>query len=91
MSKAEQHAVGANKRDVWWIAPQPYKEAHFATFPEKLVEPCILAGTSAHGVCADCEAPWGRTVDVARKAAKPFLPATMKGANVSPSGRQCLE
>lgn len=36
-----------NKRSVWSIATQPTKEAHFATFPEKLVEPCILAGSRA--------------------------------------------
>lgn len=36
---------GANKRSVWHISPQPYRGAHFATFPEKLVEPCVLAGS----------------------------------------------
>ena len=33
-----------NKRSVWSIATAPFKEAHFATFPPKLIEPCILAG-----------------------------------------------
>jgi DNA modification methylase len=47
-----------NKRSVWTIATSPYPEAHFATFPPALVEPCILAGTSARGVCPKCEAPW---------------------------------
>jgi DNA modification methylase len=51
-----------NRRSVWHIATQPYKEAHFATFPEKLVEPCILAGTSEKGCCAECGAPWERMV-----------------------------
>ena len=37
---------------------------HFAGFPEALVEPCILAGTSERGVCAECGAPWARVVDV---------------------------
>ena len=54
---------GANKRTVWSIATQPYKGAHFATFPEKLVEPCILAGTSERGVCAVTGDPWGRVVE----------------------------
>ena len=36
---------GRNKRSVWQIATQPYAEAHFATFPEALVEPCVLAGS----------------------------------------------
>ena len=59
----EQKAMGANKRDVWWIATQPHKGAHFATYPEKLVEPCILAGTSERGVCAETGAPWQRLVE----------------------------
>jgi DNA modification methylase len=44
---------GANKRSVWTIATQPFKEAHFATFPPALVEPCILAGCPQGGVCLD--------------------------------------
>jgi DNA modification methylase len=36
-----------NKRDVWTVATKPYKGAHFAVMPEALVEPCILAGSSA--------------------------------------------
>ena len=34
-----------SKSSVWQIATQPYPESHFATFPEALVEPCILAGS----------------------------------------------
>jgi DNA modification methylase len=34
-----------NKRSVWTIATQPYAEAHFATFPEDLIKPCICAGS----------------------------------------------
>ena len=55
---------GANKRTVWSIATQGFPGAHFATFPEKLVEPCILAGTSERGVCAECGAPWERVVEL---------------------------
>src|SRR5690606_31209033 len=54
-----------NKRSVWTIATQPYPEAHFATFPEKLVEPCILAGTS-HMACPKCRAPWKRVTPQGR-------------------------
>jgi len=43
-----------NKRSVWTVASQGYTGAHFATFPPKLIEPCILAGTSAHGACIEC-------------------------------------
>lgn len=55
---------GRNKRSVWAVSPKPYKGAHFATFPPDLIEPCILAGTSQHGVCSDCGAPWERIVEV---------------------------
>jgi len=51
-----------NKRSVWEIATEPFPEAHFATFPTKLVEPCILAGTSGLGCCRACGAPWVRVV-----------------------------
>lgn len=39
------NGVTRNKRDVWWIIPRPFKEAHFAVFPPELIEPCILAGS----------------------------------------------
>ena len=56
-------ASGRNLRSVWTINPQPYKEAHFATFPTALVEPCIKAGTSQKGQCAACGTPWQRVVE----------------------------
>jgi DNA modification methylase len=43
-----------NKRDVWTITTKPFKGAHFAVMPEALVEPCLLAGTSAGGHCVKC-------------------------------------
>jgi len=51
------------------VNPKGYKGAHFAVFPEALVEPCIKAGTSERGVCPNpkCGAPWERVVE--RKAA----------------------
>ncbi|WP_425065600.1 DNA-methyltransferase [Reyranella sp.] len=51
------HKIGAretrNKRSVWTVATQPFKEAHFATFPPALIEPCILAGSPKGGVILD--------------------------------------
>ncbi len=52
-----------NIRSVWTITTQGFKEAHFATFPEKLVEPCIKAGTSEKGCCPECGAPWVRITE----------------------------
>jgi DNA modification methylase len=55
-------ALGRNLRNVWTFATQPYKGAHFATFPEELVRRCIAAGTSERGCCPQCGAPWVRMV-----------------------------
>lgn len=57
------HPNGANRRSVWTLGPESYSGAHYAVMPTKLVEPCILAGTSAHGCCAACGAPWERVVE----------------------------
>jgi len=59
----EDSILGRNLRTVWTIATQPYPEAHFATFPEALIEPCIKAGTSEKGCCVKCGAPWERIVE----------------------------
>jgi site-specific DNA-methyltransferase (cytosine-N4-specific) len=42
-----------NRRSVWTIPTQPYSGAHFATFPEALVEPCVLAGSRPGDVVLD--------------------------------------
>lgn len=51
------HKIGGretrNKRSVWTVPTAPYKEAHFATFPPALIEPCILAGCPAGGTVLD--------------------------------------
>jgi DNA modification methylase len=48
-----------NKRSVWTVTTQPFGEAHFATFPPALIEPCILAGCPER-CCLTCGAPWKR-------------------------------
>jgi DNA modification methylase len=54
---------GRNLRSVWTITTQPFSGQHFAVFPEKLVEPCIKAGTSEKGCCPECGGPWVRVVE----------------------------
>jgi DNA modification methylase len=54
---------GRNKRSVWTIPSHAFPEAHFATYPPDLVDPCIKAGTSERGACAKCGAPWRRVVE----------------------------
>ena len=56
-----------NKRTVWTVATSPYAEAHFATFPPKLIEPCILAGCPSGGLVLDPFAGSGTTIQVAQQ------------------------
>lgn len=53
MEKAEQCSGKRNKRSVWNVATAPFSEAHFATFPPALIEPCILAGCPKGGTVLD--------------------------------------
>lgn len=77
MDKEEQMSMGANKRTVWHLATNAFKEAHFATFPEELIVDPIKAGTSEHGCCSECGTPHVRIVDKelvpGPKAAKTFV------------------
>jgi len=52
------------------VNPQAYSEAHFATFPEKIPEICIKAGTSEKGACPECGAPWIRVTKSTEEYAK---------------------
>jgi DNA modification methylase len=61
--KAEGLPQTRNKRSVWTIPTKPFPGAHFATFPEALVEPCILAGTSEKGYCPACGKAWERQTE----------------------------
>ena len=55
----------ANKRSVWTVNTKPYKGSHFATYPPKLIEPCILAGCPKGGVVLDPFMGSGTTAFVA--------------------------
>ena len=62
-----------NKRSVWEIGTQPYSEAHFATFPEALVEPCILAGSRPGDLVLDPFCGSGTTGVVALRYRRNFV------------------
>lgn len=55
-----------NRRSVWKISIAPFKGAHFAAYPPALIEPCVLAGTSEHGCCAECGEPYRRITNKQR-------------------------
>jgi DNA modification methylase len=53
MKKEDQCSGKRNKRSVWTVATKPFAEAHFATFPPALIQPCIMAGCPAGGMVLD--------------------------------------
>jgi len=62
-----------NRRDVWTVTPKPYKGAHFAIFPESLIEPCILAGSAPGDIVFDPFMGSGTTAAVARRHGRNWL------------------
>lgn len=80
MTTTEQRSMGANKRTVWHMATNSFKDAHFATFPEELITDPIKAGTSEHGCCSACGAPYLRDLNgwIAQcKCDAPVVPCTV--------------
>lgn len=62
------------KRDVWEVSTNTYKmDEHFAMFPEKLIEPCILAGSANGGVVLDPFFGSGTTGAVAKRHGREFI------------------
>jgi DNA modification methylase len=66
-------AEGRNKRSVWTVTTQPFPGAHFATFPPKLIEPCILAGSPEGELVLDPFAGAGTTGVVALRHSRSFV------------------
>jgi len=77
---------GRNLRTVWDIHTKPYIEAHFATFPQSLVEPCIDLGTSPHDLVLDPFIGSGTTGLVALKQKRRFV-----GIELNPSYLEIAE
>lgn len=62
------------KRDVWEVSTNTYKmDEHFAMFPERLIEPCILAGSKAGGIVLDPFFGSGTTGAVAKRFGREFI------------------
>lgn len=68
----EMYAV-RRKRDVWTVSTKPYKGAHFATFPEELIEPAILAGCRVGGTVLDPFSGSGTTGVVALRNDRKYI------------------
>lgn len=65
--------IDRNKRSVWTVTTKPFSGAHFATFPEDLIRPCILAGCPAGGIVLDPFMGAGTTALVAKKNGCNFI------------------
>ena len=72
-AKTAPASNGRNLRSVWAINPQPFSEAHFATFPQALVEPCIKAGTKIDDTVLDPFCGSGTTGIVALRLGREFI------------------
>jgi DNA modification methylase len=82
---------GRNRRNVWTVATQPYSEAHFATFPPKLIEPCILAGAPEGGVVLDPFAGSGTTGMVALRHGRSFIGCELNPTYVEMARRRICD
>ena len=67
------NVLGANKRSVWTVNTQTYKEAHFATFPEEIPRTCILAGSKKGDTILDPFSGAGTTGVVAEKLNRKYI------------------
>jgi len=63
----------ANRRSVWSVATKPYEGAHFATYPEELIEPCIMAGSRVGDIVLDPFMGSGTTAQVAQDLGRQYI------------------
>ena len=77
-----------NKRDVWSVTTKPCNEAHFAVFPEDLIEPCILAGCPVGGTVIDPFFGSGTTGRVATKLNRHYVGIELNPEYIEISNRR---
>jgi len=78
----DYHPLGKNPGDVWVINTEPFPEAHFAVFPTKLVERCILAGCP-EWICKKCGKPRERIVEKIGRVQQHWAPGTSTKAELA--------
>jgi site-specific DNA-methyltransferase (cytosine-N4-specific) len=67
------NGTGRNRRSVWTIPSEPFPDAHFATFPQALVEPCIMAGSRQGDIVLDPFMGSGTVAQVAQRLGRQWL------------------
>lgn len=80
-----------NKRSVWVVNTEPFKEAHFATYPPELVRPCILAGSRPGDIVLDPFFGSGTTGLVAAEAGRKCIGIEIKSEYVDLARRRLLQ
>lgn len=75
-----------NKRDVWSVSPSHYNEAHFATYPEELIYPCIIGGCPKDGIVLDPFMGSGTTGVVAKRNHRNYI-----GIELNPDYKKIAE
>ena len=81
-------AAGRNKRSVWTVTTKPYPNAHFATFPPELIEPCVLAGCPVGGCVLDPFSGSGTTGEVALQWGRKYIGIELNKTYVKLSERR---
>ena len=80
-----------NRRSVWTVASAPYPDAHFATFPPALIEPCILAGAPVGGVVLDPFMGSGTTAEVAQRLGRKWLGIELNAEYIALQARRTAQ
>lgn len=80
-----------NKRDVWNVNTKPCKEAHFATFPDTLIEPCILAGCPEGGIVLDPFMGSGTTAIVSKRLGRNYVGVELNQEYIDISKQRLLK
>ncbi len=82
---------GRNKRSVWTVATAPFSEAHFATFPPKLIEPCILAGSRSGDLVLDPFNGAGTTAMVSKQLGRHYVGIELNHAYIEMSVKRLAQ
>lgn len=80
-----------NKRSVWTVTTKPFKDAHFATFPEDLIIPMVRAGSRAKGIVLDPFMGAGTTGLVAKKLGREYVGIELNPDYVALADRRIKE
>ena len=82
---------GKNKRDVWFVNTKAFPDAHYAVFPEKLIEPCILAGCPEGGTVLDPFIGSGTTAVICKKLNRKCVGIDLSYDNIKMTRRRLNE